>query len=130
MYANFELYSSPKSRDIPVYTNLAEYPLEGLKFTPIDNHFGYSNVRALHTYIKNITLIDLKSVYKNGNIIWLKLPLLFSGGNPMIPHGLLTRWLGNFVEKLSATYTSICSDIINGDEGKYCALKTHRSLPI
>ena len=64
LYMYARIYSSSQSRDIHVEVNLAKYPPGGLKCTPTENCFDYSNVRALHMCIKNITLICLKLIYK------------------------------------------------------------------
>ena len=64
IYAKIELCSLSQTTDIHVLANLANYPLEDLKCMPINNHFGYRNVRILHTYTVNITLIFLKLIYK------------------------------------------------------------------
>ena len=64
MYAKNESYSSSQSRDIHVKANLAKHPPEDPKHSLIENYFDYSNVRVSHTFIKNITFICLKLIYK------------------------------------------------------------------
>ena len=55
VYNKNKPYSSPQSRDIHVEANLAKHPLEDLRYIWIENCFVYSDVRALHIFIKTLS---------------------------------------------------------------------------